>query len=71
MKTEQFLFEDGILIDSAPAGTWECGAEWIESNLKLNAFADTDWHYVGSSEDGNIKTYIISGDAHRYEMKTI
>ena len=67
----QVLVEDGVIVDEAPVGTWQCAGEWAESLIKMNAFEDTGWYYQGSSEDGKIKTYIISGDAYRYEMLTL
>jgi len=67
----QVLVEDGVIVDEAPVGTWQCASEWAESLIKMNADTETSWYYEGSSEDGNVKTYIISGDAYRYEMLTL
>ena len=70
-EIRQVLTEDGVVVDVAPVGTWQCAGEWAESLIKMNADTETSWYYEGSSENGNIKTYIVSGDAYRYEMKTI
>ena len=70
-EIRQVLTEDGVVVDVAPVGTWQCAGEWAESLIKMNADTETSWYYEGASEDGNIKTYIVSGDAYRYEMKTI
>jgi hypothetical protein len=68
-ETRQYLWQDDELVDVAPAGTWECCGEWVEKDIILH-WGITDWHYVGASENGNIKTYMIRGDAYRYEMIT-
>ena len=67
-EIRQVLIEDGVIVDEAPVGTWQCAGEWAESLIKMNASEDTSWYYQGSSEDGNVKTNIVSGDAYRYEM---
>ncbi len=64
---EQTLTENGVIVDTAPVGTWTNAAAWAESLIKMNAFADTYWS-VESMTD-NSAVIIVQGDAYTYVIK--
>ena len=64
---EQTLTENGIIVDTAPAGTWTTAAAWAESLIMFNAFAETTW--TVESKTDNTAIIIVQGDAYTYEIK--
>jgi len=63
---EKTLTENGIMVDTAPTGTWITAAAWAESLIAFNAFADTDWSIESETECRAV--IIVSGDAYTYEI---
>jgi len=64
---EQTLTENGIIVDTAPVGTWTTAAAWAESLIMFNAFAETTWSV--ESKTDNTAIIIVQGDAYTYEIK--
>jgi hypothetical protein len=61
---EQTLTENGIIVDTAPVGTWTTAAAWAESLIRFNAFEDTCWSV--ESKTDNTAIIIVEGDAYTY-----
>ena len=61
---EQTLTENGIIVDTAPAGTWTTAAAWAESLIRLNAFAETTWSVESKTDSSAI--IIVQGDAYTF-----
>ena len=64
---EQTLTENGIIVDTAPVGTWTTAAAWAESLIMFNAFAETTWSVESKTDSTAI--IIVQGDAYTYEIK--
>jgi hypothetical protein len=63
---EQTLTENGVIVDTAPAGTWTTAAAWAESLIRFNAFHDTCWSVESKTDTTAI--IIVQGDAYTYEI---
>jgi hypothetical protein len=61
---EQTLTENGIIVDTAPVGTWTTAAAWAESLIRFNAFAETTWSVESKTDSSAI--IIVEGDAYTY-----
>ena len=61
---EQTLTENGIIVDTAPAGTWTTASAWAESLIRFNAFAETTWSVESKTDSSAI--IIVEGDAYTY-----
>ena len=63
---EQTLTENGVIVDTAPVGTWTTAAAWAESLIVFNAFQDTCWSVESKTDTTAI--IIVQGDAYTYEI---
>lgn len=61
------LFENDTVIDVAHPGEWDCAAEWAESILTASA---EPFEYIGSNENGTVKTYKVGTETVEYRMET-
>ena len=64
---EQTLTENGIIVDTAPVGTWTTAAAWAESLMMSNAFEDTCWSVESKTDSTAI--IIVQGDTYTFEIK--
>jgi uncharacterized protein YqgV (UPF0045/DUF77 family) len=63
---EQTLTENGVIVDTAPAGTWTTAAAWAESLIMFNAFAETCWSVEAKTDTTAI--IIVQGDTYTFAI---
>jgi len=63
---EQTLTENGVIVDTAPAGTWTTAAAWGESLIRFNAFAETSWSVESKTDTTAI--IIVEGDTYTFAI---